>query len=632
MIIIRRPAKPKIQIEYETEEYDFKPVKGRVAIFDTETDPFAERRIVKPFTCGFYIPEIDYYVDFWGDDCIAQFFAWLDDATAPGGEFEDWTFSIFVHNGGNFDFYFITDHFDEGMSPFIINGRLVRIVAHGHEFRDSYAMIPVALGNALKAEDGGKIEIDYAKMERPVREANKAEILVYQKQDCVALGRLVTAWLGMFGNRLTMASVALPTLRSFHGFENMSENTDADMRVYYSGGRCQPFETGIIYGNFTGYDLNSSYPKVMQSVKHPVSAVPCFEKRITERTHFARIRAWSNGALPIRKDDGGLDFPVGIRDFYACIHEIKAGLETGTLRIHHIYETIYFEGEATFGTFIDYYYAKRLEADAAGDEINKLFYKLVMNSSYGKFAQDPRRYESWVFDPPEMPRPMRCNVCYEAVAAKTEPEPCALCETKEYDAYGWYLHTEREGKFIYARPQKLRGAASFYNVATAASITSAARASLLYGINASIRPIYSDTDSIICEDLSPDLAGRVILDAKQLGAWKPEFNASILAIAGKKLYACGTRDYEYAKKVCKGEPEPMLDGWCLKKASKGVRLTANEIVRIAQGEVIEYANPVPKFSLFRNEGKNTVDIGKGVTAQFVTRKIRATAGKVFEDE
>lgn len=510
-------------------------------------------------------------------------------------------FTVFVHNGGNFDFYFLVEHFDEGMKPFIINGRLVRISIKGHEFRDSYAMIPVALGNALKAEDGGKIEIDYAKMEREVREQHKAEILHYQKQDCVALGKLVIEWLAMFGNRMTMASVALPMLRSYHGFENMSEYIDNVMRPYYFGGRCQAFETGVIKGKFKGYDINSSYPDVMRRVMHPVSDTPNYERRITSRTHFAKIRAYSKGCLPVRRDDGGLDFPVGEFDFYACIHEIRAGLETKTLKIKHVYESIYFTHETTFDTFIDTFYARRLEAGENGDEIRKLFYKLVMNSSYGKFAQDPRKYENWLFNPTEIPKPLICEPCnyIERNKLKRE-EPCARCEAKTHDAFGWYLHTEKDGFCIYARPQRIRGGTGFFNVATAASITSAARASLLYGINASTRPLYCDTDSLICEALDAEL------DNKKLGAWKFEFEADKVAIAGKKMYACFDGDIE------------------VKKASKGVKLSAQEIERIARGDTIEYANPVPKFSIFKEANKNTVQVGHGVSAEFVTRRIRAT--------
>lgn len=658
MEIIRRKegAKKRVLYNIEPEEYDLKPIKGRVAIFDTETDPFAEGRIVRPFTCGFYIPDSREYFDFWGDDCIEQFFVFLS-ATFP-----EVLFTIFVHNGGNFDFYFITNHFDEGMAPFIINGRLVRITAQGQEFRDSYSMIPVALGNALKAEDGGKIEIDYAKLERWVdaetckektnisayrsymgatypydwvydkdfegyspRIYFQTEILKYQKQDCIALGTLVTEWLELFGNRMTMASVALPALNSFHGFERMSEHVDDEIRKYYFGGRCQAFETGVIHGSFKGYDINSSYPDVMRRISHPIGASPKYERRITSRTHFARITAVSKGALPIRKEDGGLDFPIGTRDFLACIHEIKAGLETNTLRILKVHESLYFDAETTFDEFIDYFYSERLKAGANGDEIRKLFYKLVMNSSYGKFAQDPRKYTDWIFDPVDIPTPQRCEACYErhrcGQATGSNPQAggeacsCENCsreknDARRTDAFGWYLHTERDGRYIYARPQQLRGGRGFFNVATAASITSAARASLLYGINAARRPIYCDTDSLICEGLEATADGNpngIRIGKTELGAWKEEFRADKLVIGGKKLYAC----FEGSA--------------CVKKASKGVRLEADQIEKIARGETVEYANPVPKFSLFKQENANTVATPfNGVNAEFVTRSISRT--------
>lgn len=589
MQIIKKPTKAKPPIP--PIEYDHKEIRGRIATFDTETDPFAEGRVVKPFTCGFKIIDSGEYYDFWGDDCIDQFFEFM------ASNFAEETFTVFVHNGGNFDFYFLTKYFDANMIPFIINGRLVRIVAQGIVFRDSYAMIPVALGNAMKSEDGGKIEIDYGKMERERRDEFRDEILFYQKRDCEALALLVVEWLDMFGDRLTMASVALPMLRSFHGFETMPESTDNAMRPYYFGGRCQAFETGRLEPSpgrkFYGYDINSSYPDVMRRVLHPASSTPMFEPRITKRTHFARINAYSNGALPIRAENGGLEFPVGTRDFYACIHEINAGIETGTLRINRVYESIYFEREASFDTFIDHFYKLRLEASANKDEIKKLFYKLVMNSSYGKFAQDPRKYESWLFDPDEIPKPLFCEECYKRETNKLDKQSCALCDTGEFDAYGWRLHTEQHGKHIYARPQRILSGRGFFNVATAASITSAARASLLRGIRSGLRPVYVDTDSVICEKLDASLSDTT------LGAWKLEFEADKVCVAGKKLYAV------------------FSDGECIKKASKGVRLTGEEIERICLGETIEYANPVPKFKL--NGDVN-----------FITRRIRKT-GKDLED-
>jgi hypothetical protein len=79
-----------------------------------------------------------------------------------------------------------------------------------------------------------------------------------------------------------------------------------------------------------------------------------------------------------------------------------------------------------------------------------------------------------------------------------------------------------------------------------------------------------------------------------LGDWKHEFDAIEIAIAGKKLYAV----HEINK------------GWT-KTASKGVRLSADDIVSIASGEMCEVKQDAPSFKL---DGKHV----------FITRKIRRT--------
>src|ERR1043166_7796568 len=131
--------------------YVVKPTNKRIATFDTETDPFQFGLAVKPFTCGFatdtphdadtgnfdYAINGRYYKDFWGSDCVHQFFEWL---RSMEGEY-----IIYVHNGGNFDFYFMIEYIDRGSAPFIINGRLAKLIMQGQEFRDSYSLLPVAL-------------------------------------------------------------------------------------------------------------------------------------------------------------------------------------------------------------------------------------------------------------------------------------------------------------------------------------------------------------------------------------------------------------------------------------------------------------------------------------------------------
>ena len=593
MEIIRRSAPRRVmdlRIPIEPVPYDLKPVQKRIVIFDSETDPFDKQRVVKPFTCGLWFPDIEFYIDFWGDDCMAQMIEYLE---IHHSEEE---LLILAHNGGNFDFYFLVDYFDPGHKPFIINGRMVRVMIRGQEYRDSYAMMPVALGSY------DKIKFDYSLMERwevsciktravmMVRELFKTEILHYQKRDCTSLGELVLRWYARYGDRLTMASASLAMLRSYHGFETVSEHIDKELRPFYFGGRNQCFATGLIKGRFKVFDINSSYPDVMAHVNHPISDTPKYEPKITKRTHFAKIRAWSLGALPVRKPDGGLDFPIGVHDFFAYIHEIKAGLETKTLEIRHVYYTIYFEAEANFKEFVYDGFAKRAEFKAVFDKAGDLLEKLNLNSPYGKLAQDPRKYENWLFNPEEVPQPQLCEAGHKAISKGEAHVNCALCDGDKFSPYGWYMHTQRGDQLIFAQPQKTRSS-SFFNVATAASITSAARANLLRGIQSAVRPIYCDTDSVICEDLQP--ANGIMIDPKKLGAWDIEAEGDTVCIAGKKLYAIFDGDKE------------------VKKASKGVKLTADEIRRVCLGEVVEYESPVPKFNL--NGDVN-----------FITRRIKQT--------
>jgi hypothetical protein len=74
------------------------------------------------------------------------------------------------------------------------------------------------------------------------------------------------------------------------------------------------------------------YPAVMRDELHPVSATYDLQREITEETDFACIEAINDNCLPIRAHDGGLDFTCKRGMFYATIHEIRAGLETGTLK------------------------------------------------------------------------------------------------------------------------------------------------------------------------------------------------------------------------------------------------------------------------------------------------------------
>ncbi len=110
-------------------------------------------------------------------------------------------------------------------------------------------------------------------------------------------------------------------------------------------------------------------------------------------------------------------------------------------------------------------------------------------------------------------------------------------------------------------------------MATAASITGAVRAMLLKGLYKTHMPVYCDTDSIICESTGDLTLGGA------LGEWDLEFVPVEVHIAAKKIYAL--RDKHGNEKI----------------SSKGFKASFNDVVRLVNGETINWKNDAPTFSL-----------------------------------
>jgi hypothetical protein len=573
-----------------------------VAIIDLETDPFERGLVVQPFASNFY--DGTRHVTFWGPDCVRRM------ATFLAREHTEYV--IFAHNGGKFDWVFFLPHISPG-SVKIVNGRILRAKIGRHEIRDSFALMPFAL------EKYQKTKIDYDKFKASVRDLHRDEIISYLKDDCVFLYDLVVAFLAEFGDKLTVGSAALKQLKTFHSFTCGNKTFDATFRDdFYFGGRVQCFETGLVKGDFKVYDVNSMYPFVMAEYLHPVGTCSEIDDKIRDNTCFVVAEGHNHGAFPTRTKTGGLDFTKDYGVFHTSIHEWRAALDTGTFKPDRVITTYGFDERITFAEFVDHFYSLREIAkhdiashcasctftNAKGkhdgcsnpmylDALRRsLFYKYVLNSAYGKFAQNPENFSDWELTA-EDGRPNDWHDCDESCEIE--------CKSRWLPAY------LNAGYTIWQRPSSV---VSYYNVATGASITGAARAVLLRGLHAATRPIYCDTDSITCERMD-----GVDIHPERLGAWDIEATCSIAAICGKKLYGL----YSSAE-------NPGTDN-CVKKAHKGGKLTGSEIVRIARGETIEYPNPVPNFKFGRGRtrlGKNAVEVG-GVVAEFTKRRMKRTA-------
>lgn len=495
---------------------------------------------------------------YWGDDCVAKFLEYIEDMPET---------IFYFHNGGKFDLHFLIGEFRGDLR--IINRRIVKAKIRQHEFRDSFSILPVPLAKFAKEE------IDYDKFERAVRHKYKAEIMEYLGSDCVNLWNAIMVFIEEFqsprGIKLTMASAAMSALKQFHSFDTFTEADDAMIRPYYFGGRNQCFKTGIIRGDYTIYDVNSMYPFAMKTFKHPIGTPTDYGgTRINSRTYFAKVQGVNYGALPQRAPDGSLSFTAERGVFFASIHELEAAEETGTFKIEKVLETVEFDRVGSFDAFVDHFYKKRLEAvlKEGKDGPHVTLYKLIMNGCYGKFAQNPDKFMDYIITCNELP----------------EGDDWLIAE----EIYDWIIW-EKPTETIYGN--------SYYNVATGASITGASRALLLRGIHKAVDPIYCDTDSVIARSLELPCGDG-------LGEWKIEGKGNTVAITGKKTYCV------------------MQNETCVKKASKGVKLSAKELMRTANGEEVEFPNPVPNFRLrIASEANKRISSGKPV---FVTRRIRRT--------
>ena len=527
---------------------------------DSETDPFKAGRVPKAFLWGAYNIETEEFIEWYGDDSTDKFIEWAREQDAI----------FYAHNGGKFDWLLgVSEHIELETPVMLIAGRLARFKIGMAEFRDSWNILPAPL-----AATGEKDEIDYSKLEAEVRGEHLAEIRSYHKQDCIALGAAIKAFIAKHGAKLTQAGAAMAYFEQITGqkADRTNEAYYERFAPYYYGGRVEVFKPGITETPFVAVDINSAYPFAMLS-EHPTGTKYNVTKKLPDEKDigpsFLTIFAESTGAFPVRGDDKSLSFPNDgiIRQFHISGWEYLAARDTGTLKNCVIKKVITFRDTINFKSYVEPLYAERKVHKTNGDDIQSLLVKLLLNSLYGKFAANPARYKEYTI------------VRNESIL--------------DFREMGWKMGGNHNEDSMYMEKPIDQKRARYYNVATAASITGYVRAMLWRVIAVSDNVLYCDTDCVMAETIR-----GCEFDSKRLGAWDIELNGTFGAFAGKKLYAAS-------------------DGIKWKTASKGVRLEKDEIIRVAKGEEIEYEKIAPTF-------KRTIQPKSGEKHVWIKRNVKRT--------
>ena len=327
------------------------------------------------------------------------------------------------------------------------------------------------------------------------------------------------------------------------------EKYDDNMRKFYFAGRVENNGVGKFDGPYQLVDINSAFPAAMiqnhawGSFFTRTTIIP--PKQKFEQSFF-QIKCKSNRAFPYRDPKKGADARIEynndteVREYFVTGWELKAAQDLKLVKEMEIIRIYVPTGTRNFKKFVEKFYLQKQKAEKAGDLNARQFAKLILNSAYGKLAQDPRRFEeTQLTGYGDMP-----------------------------DGEGWNLSLQDEENGITYWQRKSPGW-RYFDVATAASITGCVRAKLLRSINKCTGVVYCDTDSIIAKDVSK------LKLSNELGYWKKEKIIKTLWVGGKKLYAAlGT------------------DGtW--KTASRGVVLSPEEIIEVANGEEVKWRQELP---------------------------------------
>lgn len=570
--------------------------RRQIAILDMETDPFdAELKAsIAPFLAVLYSDEFEPVV-IWEEDNVRFRKAVVDAIRALPDRF-----TIYAHNGGKFDFLFLVSELRGDVK---FKGRSLMSAKIGdHELRDSSHIIPERL--AAFAKD----KFDYTRNLKGKRDHWRKEIIDYCIADCRYTLDIVKSFVANYGFKLTIGQASMAELRKHYQVERINEGFDGQLRQFYFGGRVECLQgRGHFKGDYKLYDVNSMYPAVMAQCAHPIGGFNDYDLRRgepNEQTVFVDLICTNRGALVGRDADGSTSATIPRGRFKTTIWEYNVAKQFGLIDDIEILASWDCRKRSNFADFILPLYDNRLRTKDAMRELKEkglqtsaafldlkkddIFFKLLLNNSYGKFAMNPKNYrEHYLTDPGGRPPDEWFKSVDELDHADRIEFLAPIFSNSDYAIW-----------------QKPSPSFRYNNVGTAASITGAARAVLLAAINGAQGAIYCDTDSIICSGLS-----GVQSHKSQLGAWDLEDEYSEVIINGKKLYAV------WHKKPLILTPEQIADGrkseYTVKSKGTG-RITWDEMLAMLHGENVVKFNRAPTLDKFSRQ-------------KYLQRTIRATA-------
>jgi len=241
------------------------------------------------------------------------------------------------------------------------------------------------------------------KLDMPLPDAPPEIWDAYCRRDVEILMETVKRWIGFLlaedlgSFKPTLAGQSLSAFR--HRFMKTRILLDRDdqglrlARTAYHGGRVECFRIGEIPPPVHHLDINSMYPAVMAGEKYPVhfafsrgeTSISQLEQMLSRYSIIARATIKTETPCYCMVKDTKSFYPVGTFETVLTTPELIRALSEGS--IVKVHEATGWRSAPVFKPFVDYFYAKRMEARASGDSLGDWLFKILMNSLYGKFGQ-----------------------------------------------------------------------------------------------------------------------------------------------------------------------------------------------------------------------------------------------------
>jgi len=201
--------------------------------------------------------------------------------------------------------------------------------------------------------------------------------------------------------RFTASSNAVSMFMRNLGFRfpKYPDEVEAKLRRSYRGGRVEVFKRGTNTEKVHLYDINSLYPYCMKNYRYPLISTEStfrFVKKQDVDLEFegvAKVAVKIDSKYPVlgvKKEcpDGfeRLIFPEGYIVDWFTYPELRAVEDMGIGKITKVFESFEYKVWCRpFEEFIDKLYS--LRKNYKDDKFKNKFFKLLMNSLYGKFGE-----------------------------------------------------------------------------------------------------------------------------------------------------------------------------------------------------------------------------------------------------